>query len=208
MPNGDTVLLKRSGRLATWLAENVSDRDLPATLKNSAAAGCFAVVQDHHGAIVYLIDQNHPSPAFSLARSVYEGYIRGSWLLQCASDPQVESFIAAKRIQAGNGRKMEISDLIEALETKPVYDAGDLLAIKDNAWIVLCDYAHVGGRLVSQWNTGTAIEANFSPNHRDEVLRLTGSFAALAAIGMCEIYQDDDLAERVHEQFRLFHDIT
>ena len=202
-----STLLERSKSLTKWLAENVGERDVANTLKYRAAAGCYAVVQEHHTGIVFLIDDNHPSPAFSLARSVYEGYIRGSWLFVCATEEQVELFMTGEKIRDVNGKSMEVRDLIDALQTKMVYDAGDLMAINSKAWLVLCDYAHVGGRLVSQWNSRDAIEPNFSTASREEILRLTGSMATLAAIGMCEIYQDANLAERIHEQSKLFHEI-
>lgn len=139
-------------------------------------------MRDHQAAIVHLIEEKHHSPAFSLARSVYEGYIRGAWLLHCASEAQADKFLDGDELRDANGKKLQIEDLIKALEQTSAFDPNALMAIQKTAWNALCDYAHVGGRLVNHWNKRKSIEANFSPKETDEVLILTGVFAVLASV--------------------------
>lgn len=201
-------LLRKSHNLLDWLHANMGDRDVAASHRTRAAGACFTIVRDHHGAIVHLIGEKHPSPAFGLARSVYEGYIRGQWLLHCATDAQVEQFLGGNDLrQDGGKKKLSISDLISALETTPAFAPGSLADIHDQAWIALCDYAHIGGRLVSHWCMPGSVEINFPAKDQEEVLRLTGVMALLAARGMLELSQsdsDDQLAEGMLAQVKEF----
>lgn len=201
------TILEKAVKLTSWLAENVPERDVPDTFKTRAAGTCFTIVRDHQAAIVHLIETGHPSPAFSLSRSVYEGYLRGQWLLHCATEAQADHYLDGKELEDAKGKRLSISDLINDLEQTSNFSKGTLSDIKKKAWGALCDFAHVGGRLVNHWNKGKSIEANFSPDEVDEVLRLTGMFAALAALGMIELADvpsDEQHAEQILEQMKAF----
>jgi len=52
--------------------------------------------QDIADAIVVLLGKKLRGPALSLARTLFEGYVRGYWLLACASEQQVEAFLGGK----------------------------------------------------------------------------------------------------------------
>lgn len=202
-----SAVLEKAVKLTNWMADNVPEREIPDSYKSRAAGTCFTIVRNHQAAIVHLIDEKHHSPAFSLARGVYEGYIRGAWLLHCGSELQADKFLDGEELQDSNGKKLSITDLINALEQTPAFDKGSLLQIKRTAWTALCDFAHVGGRLVSHWNTSKAIEANFSPKETDEVLILTGVFAVLACVGMVDLAQtpaEAELMEMFMEQLKAF----
>jgi hypothetical protein len=89
-------MLKKSTELAAWIKSSLSGITFPRDDRKLFAAACFTVVQDHHSTIVHLIGIGTPSPAFCLARSVYEGYIRGAWLAHCATEQQAQEFIEGK----------------------------------------------------------------------------------------------------------------
>ena len=200
-------ILGRSKAIADWLASESPPRSMPSSPLALSVSGCFSIVQDHHGAIVHLIDTGHHSPAFALARSVYEGYIRGAWLADCATDAQREAFLKGEIFQNQQGKKMEVADLIKDLELKEPYDENILSAIRDSAWLTLCDYAHVGGRLVANWNSGDGTSPAFTEDSIFHVLGLTGVFAAMAAIGLCQlpVPADEAFANRILEQVKNFN---
>ena len=203
-----SAVLRKSHKLVAWLSENIGDRDVPSSYRSRATGTCFTIVRDHHAAIVHLIDENHPSPAFTLARSVFEGYVRASWLFHRATDTQVDQFLDGKDIRDdASKKKLRIADLIAELENTASFLPDSLSAIKDKAWDALCDYAHVGGRLVSHWNKPGSVEINFSPADVDAVLHLTGIIAALAGLGMLELAHnevDDELAAGILAQVKEF----
>jgi hypothetical protein len=153
--------------------------------------------QDHHAAIVFLVKNGLCSSAFCLLRSTYEGYIRGAWLAHCATDEDVQSFIRGAE-PPGLGL------LIATLEKRPEFDSKTLSRLKSQAWITLCDYAHVGGRLVLRWITENGITPNFKSEEIDEVLNVSGVLALLASVEIAQLNEDVALAECILEKCKAF----
>jgi hypothetical protein len=210
-PNANRgTMLEKTIVLTDWLTINVPERTVPDSYTKRAAGTCFTIVGDHQGAIVHLIENGHPSPAFSLARSVYEGFIRGSWFLFCATEAQADDYLDEKKLSSLDGTELRIGDLIKALEHSNNFKKDSLKAIHDSRWKELCDFAHMGGRLVNHWNTSKAIEANFTAKEVDDVLILTVLYAALAAISMVQLAEsesekDAKHIEEIYEQLKAYH---
>jgi hypothetical protein len=61
-------------------------------LRVRVAASCLAIAQDHHHAIVVLLDHALFASSFALLRCEFEAYVRGEWLALCATDEEVEAF--------------------------------------------------------------------------------------------------------------------
>ena len=195
--NTSTSMLEKSRELTSWIATAMNTIHFPSDNRRRIAAACFAVVQEHHTAIVLLVDQGAASPAFSLARSVYEGYIRGAWLAYCASDDQLASFMA------GNEPPKQ-SELIAALEKLPGYESLILSRVRVESWKALCDYAHIGSRMVTCWITSESIEPNFQEAEINELLTFTGAIALVSAVDLCNIAENESLAQKVLEKCKLF----
>ena len=49
----------------------------------------LSVAQDHHCAIVLLLQEGLCASAFALLRLEFEAYLRGAWLAHCASEDAV-----------------------------------------------------------------------------------------------------------------------
>ena len=47
------------------------------TTRNRAAGACFAVANDHHAAIIHLLENELYSSALALVRALFEAYVRG-----------------------------------------------------------------------------------------------------------------------------------
>ena len=56
------------------------------------SANCFDVSLEYQKAIVLLIENKLIGSAFSLVRLQFEAYIRGLWLIRCATEPEIEKF--------------------------------------------------------------------------------------------------------------------
>lgn len=210
-PNANTgTMLEKAIKLTDWLTHNVPEREVPHSYTTRAAGTCFTIVRDHQAAIVHLIETGHPSPAFSLARSVHEGFIRGSWFLFCATQEQADEYLDEMKLSRLDGTELHIADLIKSLEQHPKFGHRELKEIHNSAWKALCDFAHVGGRLVNHWNSSEAIEANFTAKEVDEVLILTAVYAALAAVSMVQLAGsesdvDAQHVEQIYEQVKAFN---
>lgn len=78
------------------------------------SGGCLAIAQDHHHAIVVLLDSKLYASVFALVRIAFEAYVRGEWLGLCATDAAVKKFLRGKE-------PLKIDVLLEALEKTPAF---------------------------------------------------------------------------------------
>jgi hypothetical protein len=139
-----------------WLGRTIHECVLPANDRVRSAAGCLAIAQDHHHAIVVLLDHNLFASSFALLRCAFEAYIRGEWLARCATDAEVAKFISGEEPPSPRL-------LIERLEQTPAFAEKVLSRIKGNSWDAMCAYTHTGGLHVQRWNTAEALNRTTLP---------------------------------------------
>jgi hypothetical protein len=173
-----------------WIGQTIHDCDLPDTNRVRVAAGCLAIAQDHHHAIVILLDHDRFASAFALVRVAFEAYVRGEWLALCASDAEIEAF--------AQGREPpKFGILVEALEKTDAFKQQVLSHMKDQTWAAMCAYTHTGGLHVQRWNTPNAIEPSYDEVEQKEVLWFAESIGSLAVIGVAWLADDVQAAESV-----------
>lgn len=178
-----------------WLRLAVHDRALPATDRVRAAASCLSIAQDHHHAIVVLLDARLYASCFALVRVAFEAYVRGEWLSLCATESQVRKFLR-------NREPPKIDVLLGAIEKKDAFKKGRLFLIKKRTWKSMCAYTHTGGLHVQRWNTADGIEANYSVEELLEVLKFADIIATLSVLGVLRLADDVDLSETLLERFK------
>lgn len=169
--------------------------EIPANNRVRAAASCFAIAQEHHHAIVQLIELKLLAAAFSLVRVEFEAFVRGEWLSQCASESTIEAFIRGKE-------PPKIDCLLEHLEMIEAFGERVLSGVKQKTWKSMCAYTHTGGLHVQRWNTEDGIEANYMREEVLEVLKFAEIIASLAVIGVAGLAANDDLAVRILDAFK------
>ena len=178
-----------------WLRLAVHERRLPANTRVRAAAGCLAIAQDHHHAIVVLLDARLYASCFALLRVAFEAYVRGEWLALCATEKQIRKFLKG-------GEPPRIDDLLGALQKTEAFKEGRLAQIKKKNWRSLCAYTHTGGLHVQRWNTADGIEANYSLEELIEVLRFADIVATLSVLGVLSLANDVPASEKLLERFK------
>ena len=190
-----TEEIDAAGTYVEHLRQAIHDRSVPNTKRVRAAGSCLAAAQEHHHAIVRLIDAHLYASAFALLRSAFEAYVRGEWLALCATDEFVERFL--------NGKEPpKIKVLLSALEVTPSFEEHVLSNIKALSWNAMCAHAHTGGLHVQRWNTIEGIEPNFSREEVLEVMRFAEVIATLATVGIVRLIQDDELAMKILDAFK------
>ena len=145
--------IRRAGSYVEQLRLSVHDLDVPNNDRTRGAGSCFAIAQEHHHAIVRLVEWKLFAAAFALIRIEFEAYIRGEWLSQCASDAVIEAFLKGKE-------PPKIDCLFAELEMLDSFKEKVLSQIKQKTWRSMCAYTHTGGLHVQRWNTQDGIEAN------------------------------------------------
>lgn len=184
------IIDKGAVEYLNWLSAVIHECKLPATNRVRAAASCLAVAQDHHHAIVILLDHERYASSFALIRVAFEAYVRGEWLALCASDDEIESFIQ------GN-EPPKLGQLLKDLEQKEAFNQQVLSQTKTNAWKTMCAYTHTGGLQIQRWNSPDAIEPTYDEAEIREVLEFAEAIGSLAVIGVAWLAEDAQVAEKV-----------
>jgi hypothetical protein len=186
---------RTAGAYVEWLRLAVHERDVPATFRVRAAMSCFAICQEHHHAIVMLVEERLYASSFALLRAAFEAMVRGQWLALCATESQVEKFLRGKEPP-----KFDL--LLQRLEREPAFSEGLLSDLKRKHWKAMCAYTHTGGLHVQRWNTEHAIEPSYDPAEVQAVLFFAEIVASLSVLGFAAIVNDESLALSVLEQVR------
>lgn len=187
--------IRSAGEYVEWLRQQVHEMQVPANIRVRAAGGCLALAQEHHHAIVFLVEHELYGSAFALVRLAFEAYVRGKWLALCATDTAVQDFLAGRE-------PPKMDNLLAELERTPAFDEKVLSSMKAKSWRAMCAYTHTGGRHVQRWNTADAIEANYDDAEIREVLSFAAVIGSLSVLGLATLAGDEELALRVLERVR------
>ncbi len=168
---------------------------LPATPRIGAAASCFAIVQDHHHAIVLLLSSRLYASCFALLRVAFEAYVRGEWLWTCATDLEVEAVLAGKE-------PPKVKVMMDALVQQNEFVGRSLVGIHMSHWKALCGYTHTGGIHLQRWIASGSIEPCYSTDELLEAIRFVDVLAAVSAAGVLSLAGELDAAEQLLLDFR------
>lgn len=188
--------LARSADLSNWLDTLIDGLDIPSGDREAMAVALFDQVHEHHNAIQLLLKSSLVGSAFSLVRPTLETFVRGLWLLHCASEEEVKNFTKDSIIDKSFG------DLIRAIEARPGYNVGVLSKIKKDAWSAMCSYAHGGYLQAVRRITPGQIRPNYSEGEMLEVINSSDAVAMLAAFEMFSMAKRNDLNIAVLQRMR------
>lgn len=85
-------ILEIAKELSTWIHAHIKEAEYP----KDPGLALFQQSQDVCDAIIILINENLPGPAWALARPLLDSYVRGLWLLNHASDMEIKKFLEGK----------------------------------------------------------------------------------------------------------------
>ena len=78
--------LENTKKLLLIVDREVDGMEFEANDRNRIAGALFDVVHEHAKAMVVLLENRFYASAFALARPIFEGFVRGAWLRNCAKD--------------------------------------------------------------------------------------------------------------------------
>ena len=148
--------------LGIWLQEKTNGRNFAVDRRGKVAVALLQHSLDVADAIIILATKL-PGPALALARPLLESFVRGVWMLKCATDEQIERF--------AEGNPPGFSDLLQAMNDD---DTAKIHA----SWIrqnmaankkYFHDFTHGGIEHALRRIGETAIEPNY-PEHELEYL--------------------------------------
>ncbi len=192
-------LLTKSNELIQWLDEHVYDFNFreDAHSRSRLAVSCFCVALEHHRAILLLISHNLHGSARALVRVLFDAFIRGLWLLRCATDDDLEYFKKEDKL------KKKVEDLIKDIEKRSGDNKMILPMIKSKTWSAMSSYTHTGMSQLSRYNSSEAIGPNYKEDEILEALNFANVFGLLSALWMNSVSSNtnllNDLGEKINE---------
>ena len=176
--------------LAVEVNELVHDRTnlrgIPNNPRSTTAASLFQSAADIADAMVVLVKAQAPHVVQSLGRPLLESYLRGAWVLECASDQSVSDLVNHGRNTRG------IRVLSQRLIKAGSFDAPWIRNWSDSDVVrSLNDFSHVGVSAAGQRKTGHAVEPVFPPEVV-ELLELGVEVRLRAGRNLLRIMADDD----------------
>jgi len=187
--------LESSEKLATWVDKKVHGLNAPSTERVQMAAALLDQVHEHHKAIGLLLKSELAGSAFSLVRPTFETFVRALWLLQCASEKEVEDFKNDKV-------EKNFTEITAEVEGLPGYGSGVLSRVKQSYWRQMCSYAHGGYLQARRRITEGYVKPNYLEKEKLEVLRFSDAFALFAAFEVFLLGQRKDLLEEVVQRMK------
>jgi hypothetical protein len=119
--------IKRAKEFSICLHEKTNEKKISSAIRVQTGAAILQLSLDLADAILVLLEANLPGPALTLARPLFEGYVRGVWLLEFASDNEVEKF--------NNGKYLLFYELLNAIGNGDTSGGAWMHANKNANWI-------------------------------------------------------------------------
>jgi hypothetical protein len=168
-------LIRHSERSIQNLDRQIDGLEISSCFRNRLAGGCLEVALEHQKAIVLLAARRLHGSAFSLARVLFEAFVRGVWLNRCAKDIDLANF-EKERL---NKKFEEILSDVEGLEG---FEARVLSDIKRRSWKVMNSFTHTGFHQVVRRQTETTIESSYEVEEIIEVIDFANAVGFMSAI--------------------------
>lgn len=202
---GPVTLAKRieqSENLIHWLDRLIEGLSIPSNDRAKIATSCLDVALEHYKSIVLTTTVSFHGSAFALVRLEFEAYIRGVWLLYCASDDELERFKEDKLDKS-------FGDMIADLEALEAFNVGVLSKIKRESWQAMNSFSHTGLFQVVKRSTATKIISNYPAEEIVGTLDIADSIALLVSLAVVDVTTGDvadkeELARQLLERMKEF----
>jgi hypothetical protein len=163
-------------------------------LRPRIAGSLFHLGMEHSVGIAVLIDAKLLASALALYRSQLEAYVRGAWILNCATEQQVIDF--------ANDLKDAIPDftsLTNAVDKK--MSTTGLTRIRKAQWKILNDFAHGGAIQVGQRIRTSVMHSDYDDETALAFFKASTNLAGLTASGLMLAMGRENLALAMDKQF-------
>lgn len=189
--------IRESEQLIQWLDSNIDGLDIPSNDRTRLAAGCLDMALEHQKSIVLLTANSLFGSAASLVRLEFEAYIRGVWLLYCASELEIEKFKKDKL-------EKKLGQLIEDIEKHEAFNVGTLSHVKNTSLAAMNSFTHSGLYQVVRRNKTNKIAPNYADEELVDALETANSIGILTGIAIADMARNEKIARAVFERGQKF----
>ena len=185
--------IKKSETLIQWMDQRIDGLEISSDDRTRISAGCLDISLEHQKAIVLLIANKLIGSAFSLARLLFEAYIRGLWLGRCATEQEIEKY------QQDKLRKT-FETLVQEIEQLEGFNEGVLSKAKAANWNSLNSYTHSGYLQIVRRNKTDTIEPNYDDEEIIDMLGFANAIGMLSALQIALMAGKEKLAMELLEK--------
>lgn len=190
--------VQKSEELADTLASSLRNRSFPYSKRNRLSASCFDTVHEHHRSIALLVEYRLCGSAFTLARPIYEAFVRGVWLRLCATEEQMQKVIDEEFSPS-------LPSLVSAIKKKDTNLGPILDKIRERHGPMFNSFTHTGFAQIARRNTQEYIEPNYDKREVGRIIGFADGLAILAGLQIAIIADDSDLAVELDKKARQYY---
>lgn len=165
--------LQKATEIGSWIHSITSNLTIPNNKRITTGTALLQQSLEITDAITLLLQHHLRGPAWALVRSMHEAYTRGVWLLEHASDENVDRFIRGKPPNVSQILK----DIGDAPETGGAFIKGMSELNRDD----FHGLTHGGMEHVSRRMSKSAVEPNYSDKEIKKLIRVRNQYSCLAA---------------------------
>lgn len=148
-----TQSINQAKEFAEWLHHRTNDKIHHGGAPERTGEAVLQLSLDLADGILVLLESGLPGPALTLARPLFESYVRGFWILRFASDKEIVEF--------NNGKCPNLDKLLGAIGNDPDTGSKWIHANKNLNWGIFNDLTHGGSEHVKRRITQDAVEPNY-----------------------------------------------
>ena len=89
-----STVIEQAKNLQLWLHERTNDRPLVVSKRNMTGVALLQHALDIVDGIIVLLENQLPGASWTLSRPLFETYVRGVWILNCAKESEIEKFLS------------------------------------------------------------------------------------------------------------------
>ncbi len=179
-----------------WLHERTNNKRFPGGIRERTGHSILQLSLDIGDAIIVLLDAKLPGPALSLARPLFEGYVRGLWLLNYASDEQVNEFLI--------GKCPTFPGLLAAIGKDQESGGAWIHANSDKNLIAFHDLTHGGSEHVKRRNKDDSVEPNYPEQELESLVKFGNEIRIRIGVEFLSRLNDEEAIEQLHERALAF----
>ena len=188
--------IKQAKEFSIWLHEKTNEKKISSAIRVQTGAAILQLSLDLADAILVLLEANLPGPALTLARPLFEGYVRGVWLLEFASDNEVEKF--------NNGKCPLFRELLNAIGNGDTSGGAWMYANKNANWNSFNELTHGGSEHVKRRSTQEAVEANYPEVEIEALVQFGIEVRIRIGAELLSLMNDEIAIEQLNEKAKIF----
>ena len=185
-------IIQASKELGVWIHEHTNDTQMPNDRRKRIGLSIFQQSMDIGDAILIILESNLPGPAFALARPLLESYVRGVWLLNHASEEQIDKFM--------KGKCPKFPTLLNQIGDDPDTGGAWIRDTTDLNLKAFHDLTHGGIEHVVRRVTENYIEPNYPEEESIRLMKLRNEVQINIATFLLALLKNEDALKKLYEK--------